>query len=197
MLFRSRTLQDIESDVRFLKEAMRQARLPGEVEAITEALEDLAEEKRRLTGVFAGEIGKQKRLLDDLAATQNELLEDQIEQEMEAAAEREKIHEETAKAIGDAQRKSLEDQQKDFDRFVEAVQRNVADQLFDIFSGRIDDIGQLFVRLKDFILRQLAELVAAAIARPIIVPIVASLGGALGLPIPGFAAQAEIGRAHV
>lgn len=81
----------------------------------------------------------------------------------------------------DEQRR-LDEQLREYERFVEDVENELGDFLFDLFSGQIDGIKGLFESLKTSFFRMIADMIAFAIARPIIVPIITSIvGGAAGL----------------
>jgi tape measure domain-containing protein len=80
---------------------------------------------------------------------------------------------------------ALNRQLQDYERFVEDVENTLGDFLYDWFSGQIESIEELFDSLLNSFLRMVADMIAYASARTIVIPIITSLvggvGGAVGL----------------
>ena len=77
--------------------------------------------------------------------------------------------------------RSLEEQSKDYERFAKRVEETTGQFIFDVLSGRIESFKDLLGSIKDTFLKVLSDMVAAAIAKPIIIPIVSAVTGGLGL----------------
>src|SRR5262249_49605268 len=88
-----------------------------------------------------------------------------------------------------AQQQTLRNQEvEEWRRFVERVQDVAGNFLYDLFSGQINSVQDILTGLKNFFLRTLAEMVAAAVANPIAITIRTVLGGLAGLASPAAAA---------
>lgn len=81
--------------------------------------------------------------------------------------------------------KALQQQSREYKQFAKQVQDTVADQLFDVLSGRIRSFNDLLGSLRTTFLRVLSQMIAAAIARPIIIPVVTALVGSVGSVLGG------------
>ena len=113
---------------------------------------------------------------------------------LEVAKEKEVLIEiETLEKKKKENEKTLKKQEEDYKRFLENIHDQTADVFYDIFSGQLNSFGDFLSRMKDYFLRFLAELAAAAIAKPIVVPIVGSLLGGLGFGGLGGTAMAAAG----
>ncbi len=123
--------------------------------------------------------------LEALAETDMILLEARLRASVSAAEKRfEAEKKANDKTIEDA-KKANEQKQKDYDHFMERVQDTTENTFYDIFTGAIESWSDLMDRMLDYFKRLLAQMLAEAIARPIIVPIMQSFGGAIGLPMGG------------
>ena len=87
-----------------------------------------------------------------------------------------KAAEDSAKAAADAAKEAAEKAQAEYDRFLDGVQRSTADVFFNLFQGVGDGWENLWQGAKNYVLRVLAEIAAAAATRQIVVPIIAATG---------------------
>ena len=78
------------------------------------------------------------------------------------------------------QKQELEKQSREYERFAKQVQDTTGAFIFDALSGRIQTFKDLLGSVKDTFLRILSDMVAAAITKPIIIPILTAVTGALG-----------------
>ena len=90
----------------------------------------------------------------------------------EAAAK--KAAEDAAKAAEEAAKEAAEKAQAEYDRFLGGVQDATADVFYDLFQNVEDGWENLWQGAKNYVLRVLAEIAAAAATRQIIVPIIAA-----------------------
>ena len=67
-----------------------------------------------------------------------------------------------------------------YEEMIKNIQDFTADTFYDIFSGNLEDWGDLLDSMKDMFLRWLAEISAAAVVRGIVVPIVFGASGGSG-----------------
>lgn len=77
--------------------------------------------------------------------------------------------------------RELKKQNAAYEQFAENVQKTVGDRIFDVLSGRVRSFNDLLGSIKDTFLRVLADMAAAALARPIIIPAITAVLGAVGL----------------
>lgn len=76
-----------------------------------------------------------------------------------------------------AEEDALKKQQRAYTQYLENVQDETADVFYDIFDGVGDGWDSLLDTMGDYFKRLLAEMAAAAIAEPIIVPMISSFTG--------------------
>ena len=160
----------VELDTRQLSELIEAAR---QGEAVFERVERqiIAENEVRKTGI-------------DLSSEQAQILRDEIVERERLAG----VLDEISQAERDRQRE-LEEQAERQRELAERPFLEAADNIQDAFSDTFTEIfrdGEISFRrlgdsIKDIFARLLAELVTLAIARPIIVPVIQSLGGTPGL----------------
>jgi hypothetical protein len=180
------TLKELED----LTDNLNWPKAVGLIEKIRQAMADLGDE----AGETGEKVEKSLSSLVDVADKVWKEMAKKAEAAHKADLEAYKVQKEqqaeiVAKGFEDEAEKNkemLEKMEEDWRHFSENVHDTTADTFNDIFTGVIESWQDLLDRMKDWFLRLLAELAAQAIAKPIIVPMLASMGGALGLPgMPG------------
>ena len=83
--------------------------------------------------------------------------------------------------------------EEEYKHFLENIHDETADVFYDIFSGALDNFKDFADRMKNYFLRVLSEMAAQAVVKPIVVPIVGSIAGALGLPGKAMAGAGGVG----
>jgi len=119
------------------------------------------------------------------AEESNDAMSDNIEDGIRMAQEGNRRRAEDKKKaeqkITDDYKAALKKREEDEKHYLERVQDATADTFYDIFKNTEDGFSGMFDRIGDYFLRMLAEMAAQAIAKPIIVPILQSMSGSLGM----------------
>lgn len=123
----------------------------------------------------------------------NDQYRDSIEANTEAQADAQKAEEERIKAAKAANEENARILQQPFLNAIDGIQNASTKMFKDILDGGINSFDDLSDAVVDIFKQMLAEMATLAIARPIIVPVVQSIGGFLG--VPGMAGASGLGVA--
>ena len=126
--------------------------------------------------------------LNEIAKLEKQVFDDMVDNAIQADRELADAHEayyeyeldqirNRTKATEEANRKALES----YEHFYEEVEDTASDTFYRILDGQLDSWKDLLDEMKSLFLRVFADMAAAALAKPIIVPIVASVVGSMGL----------------
>lgn len=119
-------------------------------------------------------IERMKQMAQAEAPSLGIVTEEEAKKELEL---NEKLIKERLEAQKEANDKLLKEQEHFYERMHDAT----ADWTYEILDGQIRSWGDAWSKIMDIVKHAIAEMVAYAIARPIVVPIVASMMGAAGL----------------
>lgn len=150
--------------------------LKKELELLDKAM---SEEEKAITG----ELKAWNDKYDELGKLQEQVRKEDLERLDKAMAEEGKYIEEGLKNQEERTKEATKAIQTFYDEMLRNIQDATADTFHDIFTGQLDSFDDFLGRMKDLFLRWLAEIAAAAIAKPIILPIVSQIlgpGGVLG-----------------